>query len=45
MSDLGNNSSKAKLAAAIYLTLPGTPFLYYGEELGMLGVKPDSLNS
>lgn len=25
---------KAKLAAAIQLTLPGMPFIYYGEELG-----------
>lgn len=32
---------KAKLAANIYLTLPGNPFIYYGEELGMLGEKPD----
>lgn len=41
ISDLGNNREKAKLAAAIYLSLPGTPFLYYGEELGMRGTKPD----
>lgn len=32
---------KAKIAAALYLTLPGTPYIYYGEELGMMGVKPD----
>jgi alpha-amylase len=25
----------------IYLTGPGVPFVYYGEELGMLGKKPD----
>src|SRR4051794_19497056 len=25
----------ARLAAALVLTLPGTPFLYYGEEIGM----------
>jgi alpha-amylase len=43
LSDLGNNISKAKLAACIYLTLPGTPFIYYGEEIGMRGRKPDSL--
>ena len=23
------------------MTLPGTPYIYYGEEIGMLGVKPD----
>ncbi|EYE89209.1 alpha-amylase [Fervidicella metallireducens AeB] len=32
---------KMKTAAAIYLTLPGNPFIYYGEEIGMLGEKPD----
>jgi alpha-amylase len=40
-SELGGNLDKAKLAASILLTLPGAPYLYYGEELGMLGVKPD----
>ncbi len=43
LSDLQDNSAKAKLAACIYLTLPGTPFIYYGEEIGMRGKKPDSL--
>ncbi len=33
--------TKAKLAAAIYLTLPGNPYIYYGEEIGMKGSKPD----
>ena len=28
---------KAKLAASITQTLPGLPFIYYGEELGMTG--------
>jgi glycosidase len=37
LSDL----EKAKKAAAILLTLPGTPFIYYGEEIGMTGMKPD----
>ncbi|MEQ9425977.1 MAG: alpha-amylase family glycosyl hydrolase [Cyclobacteriaceae bacterium] len=32
---------KTKLAASILLTLPGTPFIYYGEEIGMQGKKPD----
>ena len=27
-----------KLAAATYLLLPGTPYIYYGEEIGMAGV-------
>ena len=38
---LGNSIEQAKTAAAIYMTLPGVPFVYYGEELGMRGVKPD----
>jgi alpha-amylase len=38
---LGNNLAKNRTAAAIYLTLPGVPYLYYGEEIGMNGTKPD----
>jgi glycosidase len=45
MSRLGGPNAgaftKNKLAATLLLTLPGTPFLYYGEEIGMTGVKPD----
>ncbi|MBN1582272.1 MAG: alpha-amylase [Anaerolineae bacterium] len=41
MSQLGNDPAKAKAAASIYLTLPGVPFLYYGEEIGLTGEKPD----
>jgi len=41
MSTLGGNVDKAKVAAALMLTSPGTPFIYYGEEIGMEGVKPD----
>lgn len=29
------NIDKCKLAANIYLTMPGIPFVYYGEEIGM----------
>jgi alpha-amylase len=36
-----NDSRQGKLAASILLTLPGIPFIYYGEEIGMLGMKPD----
>jgi alpha-amylase len=35
--DLGS----AKVAATILLTNPGVPFIYYGEEIGMNGEKPD----
>jgi len=38
---LMNDMKKMKAASAILLTLPGTPFLYYGEEIGMSGSKPD----
>ncbi|HTE31483.1 MAG TPA: alpha-amylase family glycosyl hydrolase [Chryseolinea sp.] len=41
LSELGGNKAKARIAAGILLTLPGTPYLYYGEEIGMLGMKPD----
>lgn len=41
MTMLGGNVNHAKMAAAMLLTLPGTPYLYYGEELGMKGAKPD----
>ncbi len=40
-STLSGDKDKMKLAAAILLTLPGQPYIYYGEELGMLGRKPD----
>ena len=34
-SQLGSNINKTKLAASILLTIPGVPFIYYGEEIGM----------
>lgn len=40
-SELDNDINKVKVAASILLTLPGAPYIYYGEELGMLGMKPD----
>ena len=41
LSELHDDKDKAKLAASILFTLPGVPFIYYGEEIGMLGKKPD----
>lgn len=39
--DTLNDDDKMKMAAAMYLTLPGTPFIYYGEEIGMKGSGTD----
>ncbi len=36
-SQMGEDVLKMKQAATIYLTLPGVPFIYYGEEIGMTG--------
>ncbi|CAM3446146.1 alpha-amylase family glycosyl hydrolase [Marinicrinis lubricantis] len=41
MSELGGNVDRAKMAASLLLTMPGNPFIYYGEEIGMKGEKPD----
>jgi alpha-amylase len=43
MSFFNGDQVKAKLAASVLLTTPGTPFIYYGEEIGMTGNKPDEL--
>ncbi len=41
MNQLGQSTTKAKLAANLLFTLPGVPYVYYGEEIGMTGTKPD----
>ena len=41
MSEVRGDAGAARSAAAILLTAPGVPFLYYGEELGLQGRKPD----
>jgi len=41
MTALGNDTAGARLAVTILMTLPGVPFIYYGEEIGMTGDKPD----
>lgn len=40
-SVMAGDINKMKVAANLLLTLPGEPYIYYGEELGMLGQKPD----
>jgi glycosidase len=41
MNSFLGSMEKGKVAAALLLTSPGVPFLYYGEEIGMSGAKPD----
>jgi alpha-amylase len=40
-STLRTDVGSMKMAATALLTLPGLPFMYYGEEIGMSGFKPD----
>lgn len=41
MTQLNNDPDKVKMAASMLLTSPGVPFIYYGEEIGLEGQKPD----
>ncbi|SMD45585.1 Glycosidase [Aquiflexum balticum DSM 16537] len=41
LNSLEENPRKLKQAINILMTMPGAPYLYYGEEIGMLGKKPD----
>ena len=41
MTQLRENTHWAKTAASLLLTGPGVPFIYYGEEIGHIGGKPD----
>ncbi|HXN76599.1 MAG TPA: alpha-amylase family glycosyl hydrolase [Gemmatimonadaceae bacterium] len=41
MTVLGGDAARARVAAGAMLMLPGLPFVYYGEEIGMIGAKPD----
>jgi len=41
LTALGGDRTAARQAAELLLTLPGLPFVYYGEEIGMTGDKPD----
>jgi len=38
-NQLSGNEAQYRLAAATYLLQPGTPFIYYGEEIGMAGAS------
>lgn len=39
---VGLNINKMKLASQILMTMPGIAWMYYGEEIGMSGMKPDN---
>ncbi len=39
MSDFGGHVERARTAAALLFTIPQTPIVYYGEEIGMQGTK------
>ena len=40
-TQLNGIPERLRLVASLLLTGPGTPFLYYGEEIGLQGGKPD----
>ena len=40
-TSLAGALEEVRLAARLLLTGPGTPFVYYGEEIGLTGAKPD----
>ena len=42
-SVLGEEPARLELAASLLLASPGVPFLYYGEEIGQVGRKPDEM--
>lgn len=43
MTQLKGDTGAMRAAAALLLTGPGVPFIYYGEEIGMTGDKPDEM--
>ncbi|NVJ87079.1 MAG: alpha-amylase [Algoriphagus sp.] len=41
LNELGEDPEKYKQAITVLFTMPGAPYIYYGEEIGMKGLKPD----
>ncbi|MGD1148707.1 MAG: alpha-amylase family glycosyl hydrolase [Thermoanaerobaculaceae bacterium] len=41
-TQLGGDAGRLRNAPAVLLTVPGSPFLYYGEEVGLLNGSSDS---
>lgn len=39
LTEFNGDVARNKLAVSLLLTLPGLPFVYYGEEIGMTGAK------
>lgn len=40
-NQLSGDDAREEAAADLLMTQPGVPFVYYGEEIGMSGAKPD----
>lgn len=43
-SSVDKTIARNKLAAEMYLLLPGNPYIYYGEEIGMFGYRVEALS-
>lgn len=41
-ASLGKDVEKEKMAAMYYMLAPGNPYIYYGEELGLVGSEKDN---
>ena len=41
-AQIGGSTEKAKLYMAVIMTMPGLPWIYYGDEIGLVGDKNDN---
>jgi len=44
-STIGSDAKQQKMAASMLIFMPGSPFIYYGDELGMTGSLPNDQNA